>query len=197
MRKAQAAEILARRLKLDERRIDNLCLRLADQGMFPRADGSRRYPPELNAPHLARMLVAALADQGLGKTPGVVTTVESLRDQAGNRLCDVLANIIEGGDTINTAARGHLVIRTEPAGASVVLDGNYTTFGAPPPETSAARAVSVPGATLAAIALEFGGHSPAEADTVVALAKLMGTDNVDPFAASNSKWLTEAQRVLG
>lgn len=174
MRKAQAAEILARRLGTDARRTINLCDRLAHAGMFPRTDGSRRFPPELNAPHLARMLVVALADQGLGKAPGVVTTVENLRDETGNRLVDVVTNIIEGGDAIGAIARGHLVIRTEPAGASIVLNGNHVTFGAPPPETAAAKAVAVPGSVLAAIALEFGGHSPANADAIVALAKLTG-----------------------
>lgn len=172
MRKSQAAEILSRRLGLDARRVINLCDRLADQGMFPRADGSRRFPPELNAPHLARMLVVALADQGLGKAPGVVTTVENLRDAQGGRLVDVLTGIVEGGSAIGAIARGHLVIRTEPAGASIVLDGEHRTFGAPPPETAAAKAVAVPGAVLAALALEFGGHSPADADAVVALAKI-------------------------
>ncbi|SKC08132.1 hypothetical protein SAMN05660750_04083 [Bosea thiooxidans] len=118
------------------------------------------------------MLVVALADQGLGKAPGVVATVENLRDDNGNRLVDVLTGIIEGGAAIGAVARGHLVIRTEPAGASVILDGVHVTFGAPPPETTAARAVGVPGATLAAIALEFGGHSPADADAIVALARI-------------------------
>jgi hypothetical protein len=172
VRKAQAAEILARRLGLDARRIDNLCLRLSDRGMFPRADGSRRFPPVLNAPHLARMLVTALADQGMGKTPGVVTTVENLRDKAGNRLADVLTRIIEGGDAIGAIARGSLIVRTEPAGASIVLDGLHTCFGAPPPDSAPARAIGVPGTVLAAIALEFGGHSQKDADAIVALAQI-------------------------
>lgn len=186
MRKTQAAEILARRLGTDARRIDTLCLRLAETGAFPRSDGSRRFPPELDPPHLARMIVVALSDQGLGRVHGAVRTIENLRDPEGNRLVDVLTSIIEGGSSIGSIARGHLIVRTEPAGASIILDGQHVVFGAPPPETKPARAVGVPGNVLAAVALEFGGHSPKDADAIVALAQITPLSSAASQAIGNS-----------
>jgi hypothetical protein len=57
-----------------------------------------------------------------------------------------------------------------------VSGGHHLRFGAPHAE-GAAKQIVVPGSQLAAIALEFRGYSPREADEAVAVGRLAAALN--------------------
>lgn len=172
MRKAEAAEIIARRLSLSHRRILHLVDRLAEVGLFTKTEGSRRFPPHLSDPEIVRMFLAAVTDNGLGRCVGAVRAASNLRDTFGARFEDVLFEIFGGGEPLANIASGFLLIRSEPAGVTLVTGGEHSLFGAQPPEEGAVRSLAVPGRVVAAIGLELLGHSVSDADAIVAMARV-------------------------
>jgi len=169
MRKSVFAEICARRLRISLGRINALTHRAAEVGLLPMADGSRY--PDLTSDDTARFVIAALADRGLGHVPATVREFAALRSD-GETLGHALAEIMAGGEALHGAVTGCLVLHLDPASAALTASGLHRRFGPEPPGNTAAKTVVVPGATLAAIGLEFGGKRPDEADSLVALARV-------------------------
>ena len=62
---------------------------------------------------------------------------------------------------------GHLIVRNEPAGVSVTVNGIHTVFGAEASEKAATKARIIPGDSLIAIAAELQGQSVQSADAHV------------------------------
>ncbi|WP_225706123.1 hypothetical protein [Bradyrhizobium cenepequi] len=143
--------------------------RASEAGLLPMARGSDR--PDLGSLELSRLFLAAVADRGLGNAAATVREFESLRTDSGIVLGDVLDGIISG--RVETASIVHqaLILQLSPAGASIVSGGHHLHFGAPH-AAGAAKQIVVPGAQLAAIALEFRGVMPDSADEMTAVARL-------------------------
>ena len=165
MIRSGALEALSRRLALNPGRAAALAQRAADSGALPKAAG--RNIPELSARDLMRLLLAVTADRGLGNAAPTVLEFEELRTDDGIALGATLESIIRGDVSPAAYAHGGLIFRLRPAGATLIANDVRLTFGAAVPEGRAAKSVSVPGAVLAAVALELRGYSPTEADTEI------------------------------
>ena len=150
MRKSSIAIILARHLGMTASRVNNLAARLADVGLVSKAEGSRRYPPDLPEPEVVRLVIAALTDTGLGDVVRNVEFFATLRGPAG-RFDAVLHDMIFGPPR----QVAHHVIRHAPAGASMVVDGQHMLFGAEAPEGAAINARIVPGGAFMALAADL------------------------------------------
>lgn len=174
MRKSEACAVVARRLGLSLSRTEALVQRASEASLLPMARGSDR--PDLGSFELSRLLLAALCDRGLGNAAAAVTEFESLRTDTGVAFGDVLDGIISGRVAIAAIAHQSLILQLNPAGATLVSGGIHLRFGAPHAE-GAAKQVVVPGAQLAAIALEFRGYTPRAADEAVAIGRLSAALN--------------------
>ncbi|EJN04483.1 hypothetical protein [Phyllobacterium sp. YR531] len=168
MRKSSVVEILARRLGRGAGRIEAIAQRLAEAGMVSRAEGSKRYPPDLDNIEMLTIVLATLADNGLGHVRQSVETFGTLQNEHGQHFSDVLSDLLFGPP----ADIGHVIIRHDPAGVSAVINGNHTVFGAEAPAKTAAKASIVPGYALVAIAAELQGQPPAQAESMIELARL-------------------------
>jgi hypothetical protein len=167
MRKTDACAIVARRLNLSAGRVGHLVQRVSEAGLLPSARGSDR--PDLGALELVRLLLAAICDRGLGNAAATVSEFSALQTEQGVNLLDVLEGLVDG----RVAASGirSMVIQLQPAGVTL-LSEHHLRFGAAPSTDGAAKTVIIPGDTLAAIALEFHGNSPEQADNAVAIGRL-------------------------
>lgn len=172
MRKSSFGEVCARRLDIPAGRITHLSNRATEAGLLPRAQGGAI--PALTPEDAATFLIAVLADRGLGNVPAAIREFSDLRNGA-ETLHDALSAIFAGGDPILAVASGLLVLRLDPASAALTAGGHHRRFGPEPDDKSAGKTVVVPGRVLAAIALEFCGRTPDEADQLVALARLSAT----------------------
>lgn len=168
MRKSEACAIVARRLNLSLSRVEALVQRASEAGLLPVARGSDR--PDLGSLELCRLLLASIVDRGLGNAAASVSEFEALQTDRGLRLGDVIEGVIAG--RADGGGLRSLVIRLNPAGATLVSGGHHLKFGAEQSSEAASKTTIVPGDALAAIALEFQGHSPQQADNALAIAKL-------------------------
>jgi hypothetical protein len=161
MRLSQVVQILARRLGARPGRISATASRLQHAGMLPLTDGNRRYPPDVDDDQVVNLFLAAIADRGLGRAAETAQTTGDLRSSDGRRLADIVHAALFRQSYI-----GHLIIRDD--GASVVTGGQHVIFGMPSPADGAVRGTSVAGSTIAAIAAELQGKSPAHVDQTIA-----------------------------
>ncbi|QND51526.1 hypothetical protein HB779_06135 [Phyllobacterium sp. 628] len=168
MRKSQVAEVLSRRLNIPAGRVDGLIMRLSDAGMIPKAEGARRYPPEVDEADILKMVLAVIADRGLGNVKESVEQYWQLSNEHGRRFGHLLNEILFGPPS----DVGHVILRHDPVGVSLTLNGQHTVFGAEAPVKTAAKASIVPGYALTAIAAELQGHGPSQADSMIELARL-------------------------
>jgi hypothetical protein len=169
MRKSEACAIVARRLNLSLSRVEALVQRASEAGLLPMARGSDR--PDLGSLELSRLLLAAVADRGLGQAGATVQEFESLCTDNGVALGDVLDGIVSGRVEISGIIHQALILQLQPAGATIVSGGVHLRFGAPHAE-GAAKQIVVPGPQLAGIALEFRGVDERAADEQVAIGRL-------------------------
>ncbi|WP_210168405.1 hypothetical protein [Afipia sp. Root123D2] len=104
--------------------------------------------------------------------PQSVQEYSCLSATNGAVLIDIAEGWIRG--TVPTSGIGHLVIQIEPEPAATIISnsGEHLNYGPERSRDAAARTVIVPGDSLAAIALEFRGYSPEQADDALAVAKL-------------------------
>jgi len=168
MRKSQAVEIVARRLRLPHGRLESIAISLADAGVIEKTSGSRRYPGHISINDVVSILLGGLVDQGIGAAPAMVRTFGTLNDAHGTTLRDVLTTILERSAVTPSGA---LIVRHDPPSASLTVDGVHMVFGEPADGTSTTATLVPPGA-LTAIALELSGASPEEADALLALARV-------------------------
>ncbi len=167
MIRSEAVAIIVRRLGINPGRVAALVQRCADAHLLPKANG--RSIPDLGALELARLFLAAVCDNGLGNAAATVTENSALQTERGVNLIDVLEGLFAGRASA-TAIRS-AIFQLEPAGA-VLIGSHYLAFGAPLSTAGAVKHVIIPGDSLAAIALEFRGYSPREADEAVAVGRL-------------------------
>jgi|GEM_PF-2640424 len=162
MRKSAVIEILARRLRILPSRIHHIADRLGDADVVSKTSGSKRFPPDLSEPEIVALLIGVIADAGLGNSVRTVETFSALHSSVGT-FRNVLQTLLFG----YPADIGHLIVRNEPAGASVTVNGIHTVFGAEASEKAATKARIIPGDALIAIAAELQGQKPQTADAHV------------------------------
>ncbi|KRQ03506.1 hypothetical protein [Bradyrhizobium manausense] len=150
MRKRRACHVVARRLGLNVNRVAALVQRATEAGLLPVATGSAR--PDLTNLELARLLLAAVCDNGLGNVPTTVRAFDRLETEGGLQFCDWLESLVAG--RIDTDAIRGIVLQVEPEpGATVITESSRLHFG--PASASAARAVSITGDVLRSITEDF------------------------------------------
>lgn len=162
MHLSQVVQILARRLGVRPSRVSAIGSRLQHVGRIPIADGSRRYPPEVGDEHVALLLIAVLADRGLGVVPATTEAFASMASPEGHRLFETVLAVVRGH-----AQPGDFIFRE--GGVHGVVDGQHTMFSSPA-ENGTARFATGP--TMAAIAAELQGASPSQADAIVAITRI-------------------------
>lgn len=173
MRKSFVVEILSRRLGVTQSRIEAIAQRLADAGKLSRAEGSRRYPPDLAEPEIVALLIGAIADRGLGNVRESVELFSGLTNHSGQRFDRILTDILFGP----TSVLSHVIVRQDPAGVSLTINGNHALFGADRSEATATKASIIPGNAITAIAAELHGATPEQADAVTAMSRLQSAFN--------------------
>lgn len=161
MRLSDCIEIYARRLGLRRGRVAAIANRLQHAGYIPLAD-AKRNPPELSVYEKASLLLAVLAERGVGGAAERYGEYASMTSSTGHRLLEALVATFT-----DRAAPGDVIVKD--GGASASINSTYLVFGTPA-EDGTARFVT--GATLAAIAAELQGAAPAQADAVAALTKI-------------------------
>jgi hypothetical protein len=125
---------------------------------------------------MARVLIAAIADRGLGAAPKSIDAYSNLAASNGAVLIDLIEGWMSGA--VPCAIRAAVFqISPEPAVTVIGADGIHLNFGPERSRDAAARNVIVSGGALAAIALEFRGTSPREADEQVAISRLRAALN--------------------
>jgi hypothetical protein len=167
MIRSEAVETIVRRLGLNAGRVAALAQRCADAGLLPRAQG--RDVPDLGALELARLLLAATCDCGVGRAAATVTEFSALQTEQGVNLLDVLEGLIAG--RIAATSIRSAVFQLKPAGA-VLISEHHLRFGAAPSTDGAARHVIIPGNALAAITLELQNLTPEQADDAIVAGRL-------------------------
>src|SRR5690554_6818997 len=118
MRRSALGDAFARRLDLDPGRVERIGQRAADAGLLPKTEGSRRYPAELSTGEAVTFLLAVLSDDGLGKVAQQVSTFADLSDDS-TTLHAALVDIFNHGPALAGAVHGDLIIRLDPATASL------------------------------------------------------------------------------
>jgi len=169
MRKSQIVDLLSRRLGVRATRLTNLVQRLAEAGLLPIAKGPPY--PSLSPVEIARMLVVAVTDEGLGasatvaKYGGLPGPGASLEEVLGHALSrpESLAPFSSGLEIHTDDTKPYAVLTT------VTADGARTlVFGDMPDVESVDRTVLISGAVLFAVAKEIAGMSAADVDKLLA-----------------------------
>lgn len=151
MLKSEVCAIVARQLNRPLNRVEALVQRVSEAGLLPMARGSSR--PEMCSIELARIIICAVADNGLGNAAATVASFEALTTESGVSLSDVLDGIIRS----DTDAPGDMALQLSPAAALLTVGGKQLLFGAGLQAGAAVRIVHVPGSVLQAIVREFNG----------------------------------------
>jgi hypothetical protein len=160
MRKSQAVDMLARHLGLRATRLTSLAQRLSEAALLPTASGPPY--PDLTPVEIARMLLVAVCDEGLGAAPATIQRYGTLRS-ASVDLETALAHALMRPESVLPAHSG-LVIHTGDAPSAVLTtmtpDGSREQIFADPwRQDGVERTVKVSGAALAGIAAEIAGAS--------------------------------------
>lgn len=167
MNKSEAATILSRRLGLNIGRVNALLVSASDAGVLPKARG--RDVPTLSNLDLAYVILAVVADRGIGVAGASVREFAALQTGEGHVLADLLEAMIAGH--VPVTGLKSLVVQLKPAGVSITIAGHHFRFGASH-AGGAAKQVFIRGEDLAAAILEMQGHTPRQADEAVAVGRL-------------------------
>jgi len=168
MRKAQLADVLSRRLGIRLGRISSLTQCASEADLLPTASGPPY--PELSPVEVARMLLIAVVDEGLGCVPRTLEKYGGLLGP-GATLEQTLGHALSRPGSLAPSCTG-LEIHTgdQPYAllSIVTADGARTlVFGDVPAVETVDRIVNISGAALFAIAAEIGGRSPADVDALL------------------------------
>lgn len=160
MRKSQAVDVVATHSGVGRGRISSITQRLSEADILPKASGQNR--PNLTHDQMARLLIAVLADNGLGSVERSVRTFACLHSEAlGLSLVDFLAGYLEGATVAPGVMVRSLIVRNDLdcPGASVILSTEavalHATFGAEASEAGASKHSILSGPALDAIATAF------------------------------------------
>ncbi|WP_441280135.1 hypothetical protein [Bradyrhizobium sp. 63_E2_N1_3] len=149
MRKRRAVQVVARRLGLNFNRVAALVQRVSEAGLLPVTTGSTR--PDLSHRQLATLLLAAIADNGLGNAPATVREVSALTAGA-LRFDDWLESAIAG--RVNAAPILSVVLQLDPAAVTVLTSATQLEFGQSV-RAATTRVTAISGEALRAIIEDF------------------------------------------
>lgn len=149
MRKRRATQVVARRLGLNVNRVAALVQRVSEAGLLPVATGGAR--PELSHRQLGTLLIAAIADNGLGNAPATVREVSALTAGA-LRFDDWLESLIAG--RVNAEPILSVVLQLDPAAVTVLTGATQLEFGNPA-HGATIRVTAISGEALRAIIEDF------------------------------------------
>lgn len=160
MRKAAACLALSKTLGIGLGRVTSLAQRASDAGVLPKAVG-RTYPP-LSADQMARLLIAVLADNGLGTVSESVDKFARIHSPAlCMSLVEAIAAAFDGGRTNPFApVIKSIVLRNDlkNPGVDILADvgghGVHAVFGAMQ-ATGAVKQALVAGPAFQALAKEW------------------------------------------
>jgi len=117
MVRSTATEIIARRLSLNSGRCAALAQRAAEAGELPKACG--RSVPDLAPIGLAKLLLCAICDRGLGNAGASVREFAALSTEGDATLLDLIEGLMSG---VVAASGIHSVI---PATRTSLRDRRY------------------------------------------------------------------------
>jgi hypothetical protein len=123
---------------------------------------------------LAHLLLAVVADRGLGSASQSVREFAALQTGEGHVLVDLLEAMIAG--RANVSGLQSVVVQLDPPGVSITTAGHHFRFGASH-AGGAAKQVFIRGDDLAAAILEMQGMPPDKADEAVAVGRLAAALN--------------------
>lgn len=166
MNKSEAAAILSRRLNINVGRANALLVSASDAGVLPKARG--RDVPALSSLELAYIVLACVADRGIGVAGRSAREFADLRTPEGAVLVDLLEGMIAG--VVPVTSLRSMVVQLDPPGVAVTA-GDHLRFGANHTE-GAAKQIVIRGDDLAAAILETRGMTPREADEAIAVGRL-------------------------
>jgi hypothetical protein len=168
MMKGEAARIISRRLNLSYGRISALLVAASDAGVLPK--GSGKSNPSLSPLELSYVLLASIADRGIGVAGQSVKEFAGLQTPDGLVLADFIESLVSG--RVNPANIKSAIFRLSPATVTILSGSHHLIFGSAETDDAAARTVLVPGTALAAIVLELQGNTPEQADNAIAVGRL-------------------------
>jgi hypothetical protein len=156
MRKSQAVDMLARHLGLRATRLTSLVQRASEAGLLPTASGPPF--PQVSPVEIARMLIVAVTDEGLGAAPTTIQRYGSLRSAAVD-LETALGHALQRPEAV-LPAHSSLLIHVSDTPSAVLTtmtpDGSREQIFADPWRPDGVeRTVRVSGAALASIASEI------------------------------------------
>lgn len=151
MTRSKAIKVIARHLNLNRGRLAALSQRAAEAGELPKAVG--RSVPDLSPADMARLLICAIADRGLGGAAASVREFAALRTVSGAVLADLVEGWMSGAVPVDGVHS--LIIQLEPAAATIVTSASSLRYGAQREQGAAARIVTIPGSAIRAIVAEF------------------------------------------
>jgi hypothetical protein len=166
MRKAEAVLVLARRLGVKRTRLTNITQRLAEQCLLPISHGPPF--PQLLPTEIARMLLAAVVDEGIAAAPATVRRVGGLLGRGCN-LEQGLGHALQRPETLAPSKASLIVHATCAFLTTAQPDGLRTlVFGEiDDDDESVANIIRVSGAALFAVAKEVSGCTPEEVDALL------------------------------
>ena len=155
MNKGAAARIISRRLNLNLGRTNALLVAASDAGVLPKARG--RDVPQLSNIELAHVLLACVADRGIGVAGQSVREFAALRSDGGATLVDLLGGWMSGA--VSTSRVHSAIIQLDPAGVTIVTESDRLSYGPERDQSTAAHIITVPGDALRAIINELRGNT--------------------------------------
>jgi hypothetical protein len=158
MTKAEFLDLLARRAGKSRTQLQRNLDGLHSSGAL-KPTAARRTPPDVYGHDAALIVLAALVGHGSAVSAGDLTNA------IGERLVDVLALLLDGP----LRPVGAFIARAD--GASITIDGRHVGFGDP---EAAGPAGFLPDNALMAIAAEYQGAKPNDADAMAALTQIRG-----------------------
>jgi hypothetical protein len=180
MRKSQIVDLLSRRLGVRTTRLTNLVQRLPEAGLLPVAKGPPY--PDLTPVEIARMLIVAVTDEGLGAAQATIMKYGGLHGP-GASLEEVLGHALSRRESL-VPTRSCLEIHTGDAPYAVFTvisaDGARSlVFGEMPDVESVDRTILISGAALFAVAQEINGMSASDVNAL-----LEGAAEMKPAASA-------------
>jgi hypothetical protein len=167
MRKSECVNLLARHLGVRATRLTSLVQRLSESGFLPTSAGPPY--PDLSPVEIARMMIVAVTDEGLGAAPATIQRYGGLRSAAVD-LETALGHALMRPEAV-LPAHSSLVIHVSDTPSAVLTtmtpDGSREQIFADPwRQDGVERTVRVSGAALANIASEIAGTSSADSAQV-------------------------------
>jgi hypothetical protein len=170
MRKSECVNLLARNLGVRATRLTSLVQRLSEAGLLPTASGPPF--PQVSPVEIARMLIVAVCDEGLGAAPATIAKYGGLHG-SGSTLEETLGHLLTRPEPI-PPSHSELVISIGDAPSATLKMATHDgvrecVFKGPDTwrQWGAERKVTISGAALFAIAAEINGTSPADVDALL------------------------------